>query len=64
MISSLLGDWCIDRSLELDHIYISRNCIIRVMCFTKILCHDLDSPNAPKGVSHDMGTASSSGPCQ
>ena len=55
-----LGAWCIGRSLGLDYTWGSRSCLIRVVHFTKMLCHDMDSSNTP-GVSHAMSTASSSG---
>ena len=38
-----------NRNLGLGHTCGSKSCLIRVMRFTKILYHDVDSPNTPKG---------------
>ena len=54
MILSLLGAWCVGKSPELDQTYMSKSCLIRVVRFTKIQCHDLNRLNAPKSVPrHD-----------
>ena len=44
--------WCVDRSLRLDHTFGSKSCLVQVMHFTKIVHHDVDSPNAPRGAPH------------
>ena len=50
IISNLLsGAWCVDWSLGLGHTCGSKNCLIRVVRFIKILYYNVDSPNAPKG---------------
>ena len=49
ILNEPLGAGFIGRSLGLDHTYMSRSCLVQVMCFATMLCHDVNSPNAPNG---------------
>ena len=40
--------WCVGRSPKLGQTCRSRSCLVRVVCFAKILCHDMNSLNAPR----------------
>ena len=40
--------WCVGRSPKLGQTCGSRSCLVRVVCFAKILCHDMNSLNAPR----------------
>ena len=44
--------WCVGRSLGLGHNCGFRSCLVRVVCFIKMLCHNMDSPNGPRGAPH------------
>ena len=47
ILNEPLGAWFIGRCLGLDHIYMSRSCLVQVMCFATMLCHNMNSLNAP-----------------
>ena len=43
------GAWCVSWSFGLDYMYVFKSCLIWVVCFAKqILCHNVDSLNAPR----------------
>ena len=57
--SRLLRVWYIVRSTGLGHTYRFRSCLVWIMRFAKILCHDVDSLNTD-GVPQTMSFAGSS----